>query len=314
MRWKTVVLAGCLAPALAGCNIYYYAARNIINEPITLAEQLCRTHNLRSEARDAWYEVREQYSRCLFTAEFQDGFVEGFSDYLDRGGYAQPPAVPPKKYTRNKYLTAACQPLVQDYFLGFQYGVEVALATGQRKTLVVPVLLPTRTQASPTFNVVRPPAAAAAGEPLPPPQPAVPVPTAVPVPADVRAPAAGPRLTAGPRLPFPAAAAATAPTNAMKFNRPEAEPEEARVDVADADRLPPTPVPTGGPAPDAARRACPRRPRACRPCPTACRPRRCSTNCRWSRRTTRSPSPSRCPRRGVEARTAGLRLSYLPPF
>lgn len=96
-----------------------------------------------------------QYPRCLFTAEFRDGFIDGFTDYLDRGGSAAPPAVPPKKYQRNKYLNAEGHALIQDWFLGYQYGIDVAIATGQRKFLTVPVLLPDDAEGPVKFKVQR---------------------------------------------------------------------------------------------------------------------------------------------------------------
>jgi hypothetical protein len=94
-------------------------------------------------AHEAWTCVRTEYPRKLFSAEFRDGFLDGYSDYLDRGGAGQPPAVPPQRYTQNKkYYTPEGHALLRDYFLGFQYGTDVAIATGQRQYLTVPVLIP----------------------------------------------------------------------------------------------------------------------------------------------------------------------------
>ena len=70
------------------------------------------------------------------------------------------PAVPPAKYTRHKnYFTENGQCLVKEYFLGFKYGQEIAIATGQRQLLTVPVLLPQEPTGPPAFIVT--PAAAA---------------------------------------------------------------------------------------------------------------------------------------------------------
>src|SRR5207302_3944896 len=120
------------------CNIAYYAAHNLVNEPKEACDQFSRTHHLRKEAKAAWAEVRKQYPRKAFTAEFREGFIDGYSDYLDRGGMGLPPAVPPKRYTRNDYLTPEGQELIKDYFLGFKYGIDVAIASGQRQFLTVP--------------------------------------------------------------------------------------------------------------------------------------------------------------------------------
>lgn len=142
MRWKSVALAGALAPA-AGCNIYYSAARNIINEPHTVASIVGIEHELKHQAKLAWREVREQYPRRAFTEEFRDGFIDGYVDYLDRGGNGSTVAVPPARYTRHKkYFTPEGQCLMKHYLLGFQYGQDVAIATGRRSIYTVPVLLP----------------------------------------------------------------------------------------------------------------------------------------------------------------------------
>jgi hypothetical protein len=103
---------------------------------------------IRRDAREAWRTVRSQYPNKAFTAEFHDGFVDGYVDYLDRGGDPQPPAVPPPRYTRNKkYFTPEGHVLIRDYFLGFKYGVDVAVATGHRQYLTVPVLIPDQSDA-----------------------------------------------------------------------------------------------------------------------------------------------------------------------
>lgn len=200
---KRLALAGCLAPALGGCNIFYYATKNAINEPIELCDQLSRTHHLRKEARECWKEVRRQYPRKAFTAEFRDGFIDGYADYLDRGGDAALPVVPPKKYTRNDYLTPEGHEKIRDYFLGFKYGLDAALATGKRPFLTVPALLPDHPEGPPTFNVQpdgppplpEPPASLPTPRPLP-----KPVPLPVPPPPGIgSAPPARPEPVAGAR-------------------------------------------------------------------------------------------------------------------
>jgi hypothetical protein len=220
MGWKKVAWAGCLAPALAGCNIFYYAAKNAVNEPIELCDQVSRTHHLRKQARAAWAEVRAQYPRKAFTAEFRDGFIDGYADYLDRGGAGEPPVVPPKKYTRNDYLNPDGHVLIKDYVLGFKYGSDVAIATGQRQFLVVPVLLPVTNPNPPAFNIQpggHPAATPGAGDPaavpLHPPRPVGPGP-AVPPPAGLPAPAgpgAAPGSGAAPRVAPPTATGSVPP-------------------------------------------------------------------------------------------------------
>ena len=69
------------------------------------------------------------------SAEFRDGFIDGYVDYLDRGGNGSLPAGAPARSTR---ATRSISPrmasvLLKEYLLGFKMGQEVAIATGQRQ-------------------------------------------------------------------------------------------------------------------------------------------------------------------------------------
>lgn len=187
MRWKRIGLAAFLAPAL-GCHTGFPNAHELINDKLTVCSEAAITQELRHDARLAWREVRCQYPRHLFSPEFREGFLDGYTDYLDRGGSGSLPVVPPAHLTRSKrYYSPEGQARLKDYFLGFQYGTDVAIATGCRQFLTVPVLLPEKDRGAPSFHV----------------------PAAVPTPVGtaVRPPAAGvsPEATAtGPRpLPLP---------------------------------------------------------------------------------------------------------------
>ena len=154
-----------------GLQLAHNAARNIVNEPHVVHTQRGIEHDLRKDDRCVWREVRADYPRHAFTAEFRDGFLDGYVDYLDRGGNGSPPAVPPSKYTRQKkYFTEEGQCLLKDYLLGFQYGQEIAIATGKRQFLTVPVLLPEQPTGPPAFTIEPNPAART----LPPPMPVPP--------------------------------------------------------------------------------------------------------------------------------------------
>ncbi len=139
MGWKSVAWTSCLFPVLAGCGSVHLGT----TESRLAHTQRTIEHDLRQDAHVAWRCVREQHPRRAFTDEFHDGFLDGYVDYLDRGGSAQPPAVPPIKYVRHKkYFTPEGQCLIRDYYLGFKYGADVAVASGRRQFLTVPVLLP----------------------------------------------------------------------------------------------------------------------------------------------------------------------------
>ena len=142
MRWKRVAWAGCLAPLFGGCLSVYHPHHDAVAEGIVAQSERGIALEIRKKASVAWIAVRCEFPRKVFTPEFRDGFLDGYTDYLDRGGDAQPPAVPPRRYTQNKkYFTPEGHLLVRDYFLGFKYGADVAVATGQRQYLTVPVLI-----------------------------------------------------------------------------------------------------------------------------------------------------------------------------
>src|SRR5262245_15390132 len=201
MRWKQVVWAGLFAPVL-GSNLAC-CAHNLLSESLTVCGEQAITNELRKDARAAWREVRCQFPRRMFSEEFRDGFLDGYTDYLDRGGNASLPAVPPAHYTRNKkYFTPEGHALLKDYFLVLKYGVDVAVATNCRQFLTVPVLLPEK-EAGPPAIYLPPGGPAVVPEPpvVVPDPPAAPAPVVIPV--DPRG--AGPVLLPSPKpLPGPA--------------------------------------------------------------------------------------------------------------
>jgi hypothetical protein len=170
MRWRSVAIAGALWPAAAGCNIAHNAARNFINEPHVVWTQHALKHELKSSAKAAWETARFDCPEHADSDAFRDGFIDGYVDYLDRGGNGSLPAVPPAKYTRHKeYFTENGQCLVKEYFLGFKHGQEVAIATGRRPLLTVPVLLPLEPTGPPAFTIA--PAGDGGAPPMIPPRP-----------------------------------------------------------------------------------------------------------------------------------------------
>lgn len=141
MPWKALLLALSVAP-LSGCLLAQHTARNLFNEPAELHDNKKIARQLRRDAQTVWAEVRSQYPQRTFTADYADGFADGYVDYLDSGGTAQPPAVPPLKYRRSRYMNSEGHALIRDYFCGFQYGCQVAAASGKRGLITVPILLP----------------------------------------------------------------------------------------------------------------------------------------------------------------------------
>jgi hypothetical protein len=182
---RTTALLTCLSVGpLAGCNLAYYTAYNLKNKTHQRVDEHHLSKRLRAEAQAAFGEVCRQYPGQPFTEEFRDGFTEGYVDYLEHGGLVQPPAAPPPRYRRNDYLSPEGHALIKDYFAGFQYGAEVALATGRREFLTIPILLPNPKPEQPLdIRIPAPPGVAPVGPVEPAPAPTGPVlpPAAAPV-------------------------------------------------------------------------------------------------------------------------------------
>lgn len=200
MRWKAVVCVAGLGP-LGGCNLAYYTGYNLVNESRQRLDEHQLSKRLRAEAQAAWLEVCRQYPGQPFTEEFRDGFTEGYVDYLEHGGIPQPVAAPPPRYRRNDYLSPEGHALIKDYFAGFQYGADVAVATGRREFLTIPILLPNPKPEQPLD--IRIPAPPGAGpslpvEPAPAPHPGPIVP---PTPAPVGPPPGQPLPAPTPVAP-----------------------------------------------------------------------------------------------------------------
>jgi hypothetical protein len=140
MRW-TALLVAAMAVGFAGCRLARSAVHNLWNEPIEYLDERRTTKLLQEEAEELLAEMRNTKKRHC-TDDFAEGFIDGYADYLERGGNTAPPAVPPLKYRRGRFLNPDGHARVHDYFAGFQAGAETAAGTGKRQYMTVPVLVP----------------------------------------------------------------------------------------------------------------------------------------------------------------------------
>ena len=141
MRWPVTLFALGLVP-LAGCHLANMAAHNALNEPIEYLDQQALRSRLQSDARKAFSEMQARLGAQSLTEDFGDGFIDGYVDYLEHGGQSLPPAVPPLKYRRSRFMNPEGHARIHDYFAGFQQGADTACHTGERSFLTVPVLMP----------------------------------------------------------------------------------------------------------------------------------------------------------------------------
>lgn len=156
MTLRMLVILGCVTP-LAGCHLATNIARNAYNEPAEIHDEYSVVRQLRREGKAAFAEVNRQYPRRSFSHDFECGFVDGYLDYLDSGGKAEIPAMPPLHYRRAKYLNPEGHAQIRDYFLGFKYGMDVAIATGCRPFYTVPILVAEPGELPPLNITVLPP-------------------------------------------------------------------------------------------------------------------------------------------------------------
>jgi len=177
---RRVAMGLLLLPLAVGCNVMHEAIRNLHHEPQLLWTQWVITQRVQQQAREAWERVKKEYPECA--PEFREGFLDGYVDYLDRGGPAHLPATPPSKYTRHpRYFTPQGHARLQQYFLGFQLGQQQAIASDQRRYLTVPVLLSSPPPEPPPFQLAHPSPPSTPGPPAsqpspPPPEPQPPSP------------------------------------------------------------------------------------------------------------------------------------------
>ena len=140
MRWPATLFALGLVP-LAGCHLANMAAHNALNEPIEYFDQQALHARLRGDARKALRDVQDRLGPRALADDYGEGFLDGYVDYLEHGGESLPPAVPPLKYRRSRFLNQDGHARIHEYFAGFQQGADTACHSGERSFLTVPVLV-----------------------------------------------------------------------------------------------------------------------------------------------------------------------------
>lgn len=149
--WRAILILVCLS-SLAGCSLQRTAAHNLVYEHHLRHGDKSLEREIRADAHAALRQLCGKHAHKTYTDEYELGFSDGYFDFLDRGGPVQPPTLPPTSLRRKKYLTAEGQTKVRDYFMGFQYGGQIAESTGRREFLTVPIVL-SATPMPPPLNI-----------------------------------------------------------------------------------------------------------------------------------------------------------------
>lgn len=128
------------AVVLSGCSLVQQGFHTNISEPLQYwcDKDLHRTRksNL-ALANDAWDEIESQLGDEALGADYRDGFVEGYADYLTYGGNALPPLVPPRRYWNLKPRSVIGQSYAESWLAGFAAGADAARRSGLRETTVI---------------------------------------------------------------------------------------------------------------------------------------------------------------------------------
>jgi hypothetical protein len=78
-----------------------------------------------------------------FSEDYERGFKDGFTDFMELGGTGSPPAIPPRRYWKLKYRTPKGHRAVQDWYAGFRDGAAEARDCSYRRWRNVPSSLST---------------------------------------------------------------------------------------------------------------------------------------------------------------------------
>jgi hypothetical protein len=151
--WRIpIVLLTASAGLLSGCTFLHYGADNLVTVPVNKLDA-CKLHlDDRLLARQAWAEIAHENPEGGYSRAFQNGFIDGFADYLDRGGKGMPPAMPPWCYRLSCYQNPRGHEEIENWFAGYRRGVAAAQATGLRTFRVIPTSAPGLKQPYPAFH------------------------------------------------------------------------------------------------------------------------------------------------------------------
>ena len=139
--WITLLSVAILASP--GCSVFYLAKRTIKYEPrdfdITLDEAAaCKQYAIWAE--EAWSSYLGSAPDAPISANYEQGFREGFVDFVFAGGTGEPPPIPPRRFWRTMYRNPEGDQTIADWTAGFRVGAAAARDNGYRKRALVPAV------------------------------------------------------------------------------------------------------------------------------------------------------------------------------
>ncbi|MEX2140281.1 MAG: hypothetical protein WD894_13535 [Pirellulales bacterium] len=88
-------------------------------------------------AEDAWVQIEGANPSLAYSPDYELGFRDGFTDYLDAGP-GNLPVLPPRHYWKGRFQTPTGHQAILDWYAGFRHGAQVAAATGYRQYVTLP--------------------------------------------------------------------------------------------------------------------------------------------------------------------------------
>ena len=133
-RWLSIAVAVCLASS--GCRLTQNVMRTTIVEPLQYSrdayEKIAHKHfiELAESSLGQAISLRraelDDYRCEPFSQDYQEGFIDGYVDYLEGGGTGEPPLLPPRRYWNAAYQTYAGHQAAEQWFAGYRHGAQCA--------------------------------------------------------------------------------------------------------------------------------------------------------------------------------------------
>jgi|GEM_PF-5685469 len=147
-NWLLLVVGVCMLSSLGGCSIwretgrvFALAKRTTQVEPHYfeyIQSDRVAQREARLLAEQAWAESPNLGSA---SPDFENGYHEGFADYLYRGGSGEPPIIPPRGYWHLRFLNQFGKTSTNDWYEGFRTGAADCKARGLRDMWLIPTSL-----------------------------------------------------------------------------------------------------------------------------------------------------------------------------
>lgn len=140
MLWCSMV--ACTCSCFTGCTWIPYAVDNVFSGVTGVFHERRFRLECRELAEEAWGEICCGDLRSKRGTEFENGFKDGFVEFLDGNGDGSPPVAPPNRLRRHILRSDAEQQGIHDWFAGYRLGSQVAAQARYRDRILIPMSQP----------------------------------------------------------------------------------------------------------------------------------------------------------------------------